>query len=199
MSSSEVVPSADPLPFPPRRYVSHSLVVAAAGLSAALLLSVAPPAHADDIDVLVRQSVNGDYKRTGVGLRFQPFWADNWGNWNATLRPEIEASHFRYRGSRSGRSSLNQLGALASFRLSYGDAKIRPYLEAGLGGALFDHTSLGNKKLSTAFQFSQYVGLGVEFVNRWYIGYQYSHYSNAGIKRPNNGLDLNQIVLGMRF
>lgn len=201
MLTSATAPSIDPSS-PPA--VVSSRRRPSSGFAAAALLTVcavaAAPAYAEDIDVLLRHSFSsGDYERAGVGMRFKPLWSDDWGNWKATVRPEVEVSHFRYSGSKPGRSSLNQLGAIAQFRLTYGSSKVRPYVEAGLGGSLFSHTSLGDKAFSTAFQFSEHVGAGIEFAERWYVGWQFSHYSNAGIKRPNNGLDLHQIMLGMRF
>ena len=49
------------------------------------------------------------------------------------------------------------------------------------------------------FQFSQHLAVGVEFAKWGFVGLQYSHYSNADIEKPNDGLDLHQIVLGAKF
>ncbi len=166
----------------------------------AVALSAAAPARAENVEVLLRHSFSeDDFERVGAGLRFKPLWENKWGNWHATLRPELELSHIRYTGHKPGRSSINQMGGIAQFRLAYGQSKIRPYVEAGLGGSLFSHTSLGNKGFSTAFQFSEHVGAGIEFAQTWYLGWQYSHYSNASIKKPNDGIDMHQVVLGLRF
>lgn len=59
--------------------------------------------------------------------------------------------------------------------------------------------TLGDKDFPTRFQFSQHLGPGVEFARRGYAGLQYSHYSNADIEKPNDGIDLHQIVLGAHF
>jgi hypothetical protein len=39
----------------------------------------------------------------------------------------------------------------------------------------------------------------VELTERGYAGLQYSHYSNADIEEPNDGIDLHQIVIGAHF
>lgn len=58
---------------------------------------------------------------------------------------------------------------------------------------------MGTRTFSTHFQFSEHLGLGVEFAEKWFGGWQFSHYSNAEIEKPNDGIDLHQIVVGARF
>ncbi len=154
---------------------------------------------ANDVEIAVKRTFSAsNFDRTGVGVRFGPWWAGSWGNWHASLVPELEASHFSYDGRHRGNSALNQFGGIALLRVHYGTGKIRPYLDAGLGAAYFNHTRLGNRQFSTRFQFSELIGLGVQ-IDRFSIGWQYSHYSNAGIKRPNDGVDMHQLVLGVKF
>ena len=40
------------------------------------------------------------------------------------------------------------------------------------------------------------LAVGVELTKRGYAGRQYSHYSNADIEKPNDGIDLLQLVIG---
>jgi len=180
--------------------LSRQLAALAAG--AALGLAFMPAAHADDDgpEIILRHGESGKhYERSGVGFRFSPIWSDDWGSWKATLRPELELSQMHYSGGKGGPSDLTQGGAIAVFRVHYGNAAIRPYFEAGLGAGLFSQSKLGDKEFSTHFQFSEHLGAGLEFAKRWYAGYQFSHYSNADIELPNNGIDLHQIMVGLRF
>jgi opacity protein-like surface antigen len=140
-----------------------------------------------------------DYERAGIGLRFGPMWSADWGNWKASLRPELELSHFRHTGAGPGPDSLNQVGGIGRLHLHYGEGRLRPYAEAGLGASLFSRDTLGGKDFSTRFQFSQHLGLGVEFAKWGFAGLQYSHYSNANIEKPNDGIDLHQVVVGAYF
>ena len=148
---------------------------------------------------LVVGEADSDYERAGLGLRFGPVWSADWGNWKASLRPELELSHFRYTGAGPGSDSLNQVGGIGRLHLHYGEGHLRPYAEAGLGVSLFSRDTLGSKDFGSRFQFSQHLGLGVEFAKRGFAGLQYSHYSNADIEKPNDGIDLHQIVLGANF
>jgi lipid A 3-O-deacylase len=148
---------------------------------------------------LVIGEADSDYERAGLGLRFGPVWSADWGNWKASLRPELELSHFRYTGAGPGPDSLNQVGGIGRLHLHYGEARLRPYAEAGLGVSLFSRDTLGGKDFSTRFQFSQHLGLGVELAKWGFAGLQYSHYSNADIEKPNDGIDLHQVVVGAYF
>lgn len=168
----------------------------------ALLSVIAPSAvAAQGLQLVLKHGGNaaGDYERTGVGLRFKPLWVHEGTGWDATLHPEVELSRFRYTGSHPGNDRLSQAGAIGLLRVQKRDGGLRPYAEIGLGAALFSGARLGRKDISTHFQFSQHLGFGLEFSGGWNLGLQYSHYSNADIKKPNDGLDLYQILFGKRF
>lgn len=166
----------------------------------ALTLGMVGGAYADGIELTLKHGTEGaNYARSGLGLRFAPVWAADWGRWKSTLRPEVELGHFRYTGSGTGPDSLAQGGVNGVLRIHYGDNPILPYAEIGLGLSLFSRDRLGGKRFSTHFQFSQHLGVGIEFDRRWTVGWQYSHYSNADIDLPNDGIDLHQLIIGARF
>ena len=180
--------------------LGHGLSAANALLAFSLALLAAAPARAAGPEIVLRYGeADSHYERSGIGLRFGPWWSADWGNWEATLRPELELSHFRYTGSAAGPDSLNEGGGIGLLRIQYGKDRFRPYAEAGLGVALFSRDKLGSKEFSTQFQFSEHLGLGVAFAERGFAGWQYSHYSNADIEKPNDGLDLHQFVIGAHF
>lgn len=141
---------------------------------------------------------NDNYERSGLSLRFGPLWERKWGAWTADIRPEIEVSRFHYSGPSDGPSRVWQGGAVGMLRVARSEGGLTPYGEVGLGGSMFSHSSLGPKDFSTIFQFSEHLGAGVEF-GRFTAGWRYSHFSNAGIRKPNNGVDVHQFVLGASF
>lgn len=167
----------------------------------AAALSVAAPASAE-IALQARVGAggtSGDYTVGGLSLRLPALWMREPGNWRVTFSPEIELARFRYRGEASGGREANEIGALGLFRFTRTGDGWRPYAELGLGGALFGRDDLGGKRFSTSFQFSEHVGLGVRFAGGWLVGWRYSHYSNANIRLPNPGLDLQQLTVGVEF
>lgn len=67
-----------------------------------------------------------------------------------------------------------------------------PYIEGGIGVSLFNHTKIGQRDLSTHFLFEDRIGIGI-VMGDLDFGIRYMHYSNADIKKPNEGID---IVIG---
>ncbi|MBI5781295.1 MAG: acyloxyacyl hydrolase [Rhodocyclales bacterium] len=158
------------------------------------------PAFAQDKNSMTAfYGQDGDIDRYGLSYRFKPFWGDVWNGWQATLSPEVEASYLEYDGKHPGNDNAGELGALVRFRLERGMGAVRPYLDLGLGGAGFTDTHLGDKDLGSAFQFTEHVGFGLSIDQTWSIGYRYTHYSNAGIADENDGLDLHNVVLEVKF
>lgn len=82
-----------------------------------------------------------------------------------------------------------------AFRYTFADTATQPFVEAGVGGALFMDTHYEGRNLSTAFQFEDGIAAGLH-VGRGEVALAFSHYSNADIKKPNNGLDM--VTLGYR-
>jgi lipid A 3-O-deacylase len=168
-------------------------------MAVALMYVSAPLAIAGDNALEVRFGERGGITYEGVSLRGGELWARDAGRWSMRLQPVAEAGRFRYGGSRATRDSLTYGGLGVGFRLAYERALLRPYLELGLGGALLSQTTLGPRTLSTRFQFTEWIGVGVDISEHFTVGMRFSHYSNAGIKKPNDGLDMQQIVIGARF
>jgi lipid A 3-O-deacylase len=66
---------------------------------------------------------------------------------------------------------------------------IIPYVEAGIGAAYIDDYHIAGRNLSSHFQFEDRIGIGVQ-VYRMDFKFGYMHYSNAGLKSPNDGIDI---------
>ncbi len=75
----------------------------------------------------------------------------------------------------------------------------RWYLEAGIGPSVFSSVKFAGKRMGTAFQFADQVGVGVRITDNQRLSLRYSHYSNASIKKPNPGLDLLQLSYTFNF
>ena len=56
-----------------------------------------------------------------------------------------------------------------------------------------------HRDLGSNIQFTTHVGLGYEFTEKWGVGYRFQHMSNAGIARPNPGLNLHMVSVKYQF
>jgi lipid A 3-O-deacylase len=76
--------------------------------------------------------------------------------------------------------------------------KVQPYIEAGIGVSAISDTDIGNRNMSTIFQFEDRIGLGVK-LEHVDVSIRYMHYSNGSIAQPNDGIDIFIATLGYRF
>ena len=78
---------------------------------------------------------------------------------------------------------------------------VTPYAEAGVGPHLLSKTRLGKEKYSTALQLGSLLGIGLGFggSGQYEIAYRYQHISNAGIKTPNDGMNLHLFRMGYAY
>lgn len=65
----------------------------------------------------------------------------------------------------------------------------RPFIEAGVGVSLFSSTRVGHRNMSSGFHFEDRLGAGVQLASGTRLGVRAIHYSNAGLKMPNEGIE----------
>ena len=157
----------------------------------------ATPAFAGNA-IELRYGERGDVSLRAASVAIGELWSRSGTSWSMTLQPVLEGGRFRNRGT-SERESLSYGGLGLGFRVVRASGAIRPYLEAGVGGTLFSETRLAERDFSTRFQFTEWIGVGLQLSEHFTIGWRYSHFSNASIKQPNDGIDIQQIVIGARF
>lgn len=141
--------------------------------------------------------MNSDYSRTELVYETPSTelyrFGGNWGR--IELSGEFGAAYWSASGSRNP-SHVWQFNAIPMFRWWMSE---RFYVEAGIGATAFTSTKFADERISTAFQFGDHLGLGVLVTPNNRLGLRYSHYSNAGIKRPNPGLDVVQLTYTYQF
>lgn len=137
----------------------------------------------------------------GVQVAFGEFMTIERGGWRLVGYPELQLNVHRDDGD-----DLVQTGVFATFRAAPARVGLRPYVEAGLGANLLSRTELGSDSYSTSFQFGEHVGVGFVWgssasggADTTWAGLRFTHYSNASIKNPNDGLESLQLVVGHRF
>jgi lipid A 3-O-deacylase len=118
------------------------------------------------------------------------------GYWDLTLS--------QWRGNRfqnvpGNTQNITDLGFTPVFRFQRDSLK-GPYLEAGIGAhylsGLYDNNG---RRLSTNFQFGDHLGVGYVFPNNLDLGLKFQHFSNGGIKSPNNGVNFAVVRISYPF
>ena len=74
----------------------------------------------------------------------------------------------------------------------------QPYIEAGIGIAVLSDTKIKGRDMASNFQFKDRIGLGIS-TESYNFNVRYIHYSNAGIKKPNDGIDIFIGTISYRF
>ncbi len=180
-----------------RRYFPQGF--AAAGLAAVLALS-SMPASAQELyessSIGLRLGIGDHYQRAEVAWESPSVWTHRFeGGSRLDLLGEVGVAYWHADGSRSPGSAW-QLSAIPLLRWTWSD---RYYLEAGVGATVFSRTRFADKRISTAFQFGDHIGIGMHLNDQSRLSLRFSHYSNAGIKRPNPGLNILQLNYSYQF
>ncbi|MFC3606881.1 acyloxyacyl hydrolase [Stutzerimonas tarimensis] len=155
--------------------------------AALVLLTVGQAGQASAVDVTAAIGQSGESNMTyRLGLQF-----DFDRSWFETgvgrLTGYWDAGYTYWQGDRD--SANHSLSFAPVFVYQFAGEGVRPFIEAGIGVALFERTSLEGNNLSTAFQFEDRFGVGLRFSGGHQLGLRAIHYSNAGIKRPNEGTE----------
>lgn len=160
-----------------KRLLSVTAVLASAlGLSA--------PASA--WDVTLAAGVTGESTevvRLGVQQDFGRSW---WQSSTGQLSGFWDGGYTYWFGDES--ASNHTLSFAPVFVYEFAGESVRPYVEAGIGVAFFESTDFEGNDLGTSFQFEDRLGFGLRFAGQE-IGLRAIHYSNAGIRQPNDGAE----------
>ncbi|MBY4896616.1 acyloxyacyl hydrolase [Cupriavidus sp. AU9028] len=176
---------------------------AASAAVAALAALTMAPAHADPgLHFAYARDTGEGINKAELGLNWDTPY--KWGNpqgWQLKVQGEVNVAHWDARRGTNQRD-VWELGLSPILRLEKRGGSVVPFAEASVGVRLLSHTSTSDEhRFSTAFQFSDMVGLGVAFgpQQRIEAGVRYQHISNASIKRPNPGTDFLTGYVRYRF
>lgn len=142
--------------------------------------------------------------RAAISWDFGPIWRENC-DWGLVAIWETSAAFWHgSHGPNDGNDKLKLMTTGPVFRwhqLKPSKIGILPYLEAGVGLSWLSQREIGGRKLSLHFQFEDNFGVGFRFGrnNEFDITYRIFHYSNASIKRPNSGVNIQMLNLGIWF
>ena len=170
--------------------------------SSLLFLALQPAAHAVD-SMSVEFGTGNKTKSLAVGAQWD--WNKQWWQSNGThLGGYWDLSLAQWRGTRyqnmlDTNQNITDIGITPMFRFQ-ADSKTGPYVEAGIGAHVLSHAYNNNgRRLSTAFEFGDRLGVGYVFANKLDIGLSFEHFSNGGIKQPNNGVNFGLVKVKYAF
>ncbi|WP_313089226.1 acyloxyacyl hydrolase [Pseudomonas sp.] len=152
---------------------------------AAVSLGQAATAQAFDLTAAVGQTGESTMTyRLGAEFDFNRSWFQSdvgrlTGYW--------DAAYTYWEGDESATNHSISLAPV--FVYEFNGGAVKPYLEAGIGIAAFESTEVENNNLGSSFQFEDRLGAGLRFAGGHEVGIRAIHYSNAGIKEPNNGIE----------
>ncbi|WP_414907522.1 acyloxyacyl hydrolase [Pseudomonas sp. IT-P253] len=86
-------------------------------------------------------------------------------------------------------NSNNSLSFSPVFVYEFSGQTVKPYVELGIGVALFSDTRLESRNLGSAFQFEDRFGVGLRFAGGHEVGVRVTHYSDASMSIHNDGLE----------
>lgn len=139
---------------------------------------------------------NGNYDRAELLYETPSLELYRFSSWGQIeLTGELGAAYWSAHGSHDP-SHVWQFNAIPMFRWWMSEGF---YVEAGVGATAFTGTRFADKQIGSAFQFGDHLGVGVLVTPSNRLGLRYSHFSNAGIKRPNPGLDVMQVTYTYQF
>lgn len=162
---------------------------------AALVLSMGTASvSATDLGFTLAGGVTGESSQT-ARIAIQKDFSRSW--WQSTTGRltgywDLGYTHW-FDDDRSNNHSLSFSPVLV---YEFAGQRFRPYVELGVGVALFADTRVEGNNLASAFQFEDRFGFGVRYLNHE-VGLRAIHYSNASIKQPNQGLE--SFALHYRF
>lgn len=155
-------------------------------LAALAALSIGQVGAAQAADVTFSIGQSGDSTmvyRVGTQFDFSSSWFQSdvgrlTGYW--------DAGYTYWEGDET--ASNHSISFAPVFVYEFAGETVQPYIEAGIGVAAFSSTELEDNDLGSSFQFEDRIGVGLRFAGQE-VGIRALHYSNAGLKNPNDGVE----------
>ena len=169
-------------------------------------LSLATPAMAQGIStkhgIALIAGASPKENMGSLSLTFD--WPQKWftdGDWQVGGYWEADISYWRSEGD--GASNIYGIGLTPVFRLEQKRHEgISYFIEGAIGAHLFSTVKLyQGKKMGTAFEFGDHIGVGIRFGDRGEhdVTYRFQHYSNGGISKNNEGVNFQQVRIKVGF
>ena len=139
----------------------------------------------DSLSVALGQNdESGAVYRIGVQKKFATLYENSYGYLSGYY--DLSFNQWNYYDSHLYGITLSPVFA---YYFNPSSSKLTPYIQMGIGASYIPKINTPGKELSTRFQFEDRIGIGVQS-DSFEVNLSYFHYSNAGIKRPNSGMNM---------
>jgi lipid A 3-O-deacylase len=117
-------------------------------------------------------------------------WRRPWvSRWYVSDTGKLTGFHVLSLNHWQGRDdSVNAIAYSPVFVYQFFKASVS-YVKLGVGAAYLSASVIQTRNLSSRFQFEDQIGVGWQWGSH-NLSLSYMHYSNAGFKHPNNGIDM---------
>ncbi len=137
----------------------------------------------------------GATANVGVGLDWNRRWFESdtghlGGYWHA--------GYTWWEGGRAG-DAAHMVSISPVLVYAFNADNWRPFIELGVGAALFSRQRVGDKNLGSSAHFEDRLGAGLFIGERDRLMLRVIHYSNAGLSRPNPGIESYSLVWARSF
>lgn len=174
---------------------------------AAVALCAATGAFAQARDMGIYGQVgSGDYRTRSATVGFTQSLrsADAVANSPWDFIGQFEVGEWYVQRQADGqRKFFTQIGFTPVLRYTFGGGGVKGvFVEIGVGvNWITPHFQAGDERFSTAFNFGDHLGVGGRFgaKGEHEVSLRFQHFSNAGIKNPNPGIDFAQVRYAWHF
>lgn len=162
-----------------------------------LLLSATSPADAIT-QVLLAPGVTSE-RGSSASLGLGQDWNRRWfESSTGHLSGYWHAGYTWWEGGKAG-DSAHSISFSPVLVYSFHTERWQPFIEVGIGAAVFSRSRVGDRKLGTAAHFEDRFGAGVYLSEHNLMMLRVIHYSNAGLASRNQGIESWSLVYGRRF
>jgi lipid A 3-O-deacylase len=162
----------------------------------AALLLAAPAIALDGLSVEAGRGDGASMWRAGAQWKWHKQWFTG-GRWHLGGYWDVQLGRWK------GDNGLWDIGITPVFRWQQSTpGAFSPYLEAAIGFHLLSRTRISDsRRFGSAFQFGDHLGAGVRFGGRgrYDLAVRIQHLSNAGLRKPNHGINFWQLRLQRHF
>ncbi|ESQ96998.1 hypothetical protein F753_22795 [Stutzerimonas chloritidismutans AW-1] len=135
------------------------------------------------------------FRRAGLAFDWDKTWLNSG---TGQLTGYWDAAYTYWEGG-DDYSGAHSLSFAPVFVYEFSGFKYTPFFEAGIGVAFFSKTDVGEQQLGSSFNFEDRIGAGLKLPHEQKVGIRAIHYSNAGIKQPNDGIESYSLFYNKAF